>query len=214
MVDPRAKAATKVFLDILVVVIVLSTYWVYAFKFMKDFYLGPLTVDYQFAYDDMDAYVHCDYTDFHHHFCSNSTAPAATICSHRDSLMAGGLTYVVVSGVSVLLLLYSLLHTLSYACACTCWGVLSLSVLSYLYTPLYLLAVLLYCTVTGVFSLSPDSHWSSAYNMHLGPGLMLMFAGCVLSTISLVYYIYAKHSGLTAFLDAVSQDPKLLKTDN
>lgn len=210
MGDPRVKATTKVFLDVLVLVVVLSTYWVYAFRYMKDFYLTPLEADYEFVYEGMDAYVRCSYSEFDDHFCSNSTSPAAEVCSNRGSFFAAGLTYVLISALSLLFLLYSLLHTLSYACVCTCWGLLSLSVLSYLYTPLYFISVLLYCVISGVFSLSPGDKWPSSYDMEMGPGLALMFAGCFLSLLSLSYYIYAKRSGLTAFMDAVSEEPELL----
>jgi len=211
MGDPRVKAATKVFFDLLVLVVVLSTYWVYGFCYMKDFYLGPLRVDYEFAYDGMDAYVRCSYSEFENHFCSNSTSPAAEVCSHRDSFFAAGLTYVIISALSLVLLLYSLLHTLTYACVCTCWGLLSLSLLSYLYAPLYILSVLLYCVISGVFSLTPGEQWSSKYELEIGPGLALMFSGCFLSLLSFFYYVYAKRSGLTAFMDAVTEGPELLK---
>jgi hypothetical protein len=207
MGDPRAKAAIKVALDLAIIGLIVCTYLLYTFKFMEDYYISPFTIDYKFTYNHMDAYVHCSFIDFEDHFCGNATATAVEMCKDRADFYAAGVTYVVISALTIVLVTYTILHVFSYACACTCWGVFTFSIVQYIYPPLYILAVLLYVLVSGVFEVTPDSGYGSSYGEGTGPGLVIMFCTCILSLVSLVYYMYAKRTGLTSFLDIIAAPP-------
>jgi len=199
MANARVMIAVKFSLDLMTMVLIFVTYFVYFFEYMKDFRIYARSLEMHTSSDGLDYYVIGPPNSFCDHLCKDTNPVCAKVCTHDDDFKSAGICYIAFSAASLVMMTYCLAHLLGLACGCSFFGLLKFKWLHFVFPLVYAIALILYISISRVFALTKGIYPSS-YGVKAGPGIVFVFIIQALMLISSGYFLYALRNGIEDIL--------------
>lgn len=177
------KLWMKVLLDLLTLALIVGSWCWYIVDFAQGFQVGVGEVRLHTRRGKLDVYVAGSYEDFCAECPSTSSANCSKVCTNFHSAAA---CYLVLSGITVTLILASVLNLLSLVSGCLCCLALKFQFTHYACAFCYALALLLYAILSGFLALDAS----------VGPGLIAMLAAQVCAVLSLFLFCLVRRDYL------------------
>ena len=187
--------AIKFCLDLVSMVFIFVTYFVYFFEYMKDFRIYARDLELHTSNGGLDYYMVGSFNRVCDHLSGNNDPVVERVCRYDDDFKTAGIIYMVFAAVSLVIMAYCLANLLGLACGCTFFGLFKFKWMHFVFPLFYAIALILYVSISRVFTLTKGVY-SSSYSVKAGPGIVLIFIVQALMLISSGYFFYALRNGI------------------
>lgn len=194
MANARAMIAVKFSLDLVSMVFIFVTFFVYFFEYMKDFRIYARDLEIHTSEGGLDYYVIGSFNRVCDHL-SDEGSVIERVCKYDDDFKSAGICYLAFASATLVVMAYCLGNLLGLACGCTFFGLLKFKWMHFVFPLLYAIALILYVCISRVFTLTKGV-FPSSYSVKAGPGIVFIFIVQALMLISSGYFFYALRNGI------------------